>query len=48
MRRRRDVVAEHQRQSGPTGRGGPSPDGVRTDGAKSGKVRTQRRSDVTY
>jgi len=34
MRRRQDGVAEHQTQSGGTGRRSPSPDGVRTDGAK--------------
>jgi len=34
MRRRQDGVVEHQTQSGLTGRRGPSPDGVRTDGAK--------------
>jgi len=34
MRRRQDGVAEHQTQSGRRGRKGPSPDGVRTDGAK--------------
>jgi len=34
MRRRQDGVVEHQTQSGRTGRRGPSPDGVRTDGAK--------------
>ena len=34
MRRRQDGVAEHQTQSGCTGRRGLSPDGVRTDGAK--------------
>jgi len=34
MRRRQDAVAEHQTQSGRTGRRGPSPDSVSTDGAK--------------
>jgi len=34
MTRRQDGVAEHQTQSGRTGRRGPSPDGVRMDGAK--------------
>jgi len=34
MRWRQDRVAEHQTQAGPTRRRGPSPDGVRTDGAK--------------
>jgi len=34
MRRRQHIVAEHQTQSGCTGRRGPSPDGVRADGAK--------------
>ena len=46
MRRRQDGVLEHQTQSGRTGPRGPSPDGVRTDGPKQPKVRTQRRSDV--
>ena len=46
MRRRQDGVAEQQTQSGRTGRRGPSADGVRTDGAKERKVRTQRQSDV--
>ena len=34
MRRRQNGIAEHHTQSGRTGGRGPSPDGVRTDGAK--------------
>jgi len=33
MRRRQDGVGEHETRSGATGYRGPSPDGVRTDGA---------------
>ena len=40
MRRRQDGVAEHQTQSGRTGRRGPSLDGVRTDGVRTDGVRT--------
>jgi len=46
MRRREDGVAEHQTQSGRTGRRGQSPDGVKTEDAKKRKVRRQHRSDV--
>ena len=42
IRQCQDGVAKHQRQSGHTGGSGPYPDGVKTDGAKQCKVRTQR------